>query len=262
MQRSRADRGCPGPAIMAPVRPSVLDQGRQDQPAGWRGHGPLRQGRREIHGLDHGLGERKNRRRRDRQSLAVRFDRCPLGFQGDIDVAACFSLEGREQGGAPVKCLLLAGVGERDREQPPPEANDHPVVAQRRRHGDIGGDVEISGNVADSYGGGITIKGGVLNLSGKVKVTGNTARDDAGNANAGRGGGLFAGAVTGKGFWPVMTVAAGVTISGNTAETASGGGGVFSDNTLNTITIATGAVTDNTPDQCAGQANSGALTCA
>jgi hypothetical protein len=125
---------------------------------------------------------------------------------------------------------------------------------------DISGDVEISGNTADSYGGGIGVAG-TMNLSGNVKITGNRANDRTSfGGYTGSGGGIGISSVT----TTTVTISENVTITGNIAEAL--GGGIWSNGGINVVTIAGSVqIADNTaggvPNNCDGEANGGALTC-
>ncbi|MFM9108899.1 MAG: hypothetical protein ACKOWF_19610 [Chloroflexota bacterium] len=118
----------------------------------------------------------------------------------------------------------------------------------------LGGRAEISGNTAEAEAGGIYVGGNCyldtetesVRLLGSSVVSGNTGT---------KGGGVYLNwrPYSGPSAIIGLKVAGQSTITGNTATDATpSGGGVYSDNALNTFSVVSGSITDNTPDQCAG----------
>ncbi|MGI9255114.1 MAG: hypothetical protein ACR2J8_15330 [Thermomicrobiales bacterium] len=151
----------------------------------------------------------------------------------------------------------------------------------------ISGEVEISGNTSDSYGGGIYVEWTPgtrpvdwvnLTITDSVRVTDNTAGTGGGGLyvaatlvevtgsavisgnTANIGGGVQMSSVT-TGPTPhgaTLNVNGDAQITGNTANnSAPSGGGVWADFNDDTLTAVAGSITGNTPDQCAG----GTISC-
>lgn len=90
----------------------------------------------------------------------------------------------------------------------------------------------VSGNTTDASG------AGIFNEVGEVTLD---ASDVTGNTATGAGGGVF------NNSSAKLTLVNGSAISGNTAQSLSGGGGVSNRGTVDT---SGGSITGNTPDQC------------
>jgi parallel beta-helix repeat protein len=114
---------------------------------------------------------------------------------------------------------------------------------------EISGDVEISGNTATDKGGGIYLYKADMTVSDNVAITDNVASV--------KGGGVYLDTS------PIsFDLTGNATITGNTANGGSGsGGGIYSDSSSIDVTTVSGSVSGNTPENCAGNANGGLLTC-
>ncbi|MGI9253098.1 MAG: hypothetical protein ACR2J8_05080 [Thermomicrobiales bacterium] len=104
------------------------------------------------------------------------------------------------------------------------------------------GNAKITGNTAtkSSNGGGAVYiaLGAVATFDANVEVSGNSA--------TWKGAGIY---FYGYGLTSTLTINTGAKITGNTA---TDGGGVFAEGSAGTKTIASGTVTGNTPNNCAG----------
>lgn len=108
--------------------------------------------------------------------------------------------------------------------------------------------VKISGNDAQ-WGAGIFLEGTTAAFSGSARVAGNTAAQE--------GGGVYLNFLDDQPG--SLAITGNATVTSNSAVNSGGGG--YSDDVANTLSAPAGAVSGNTPDQCAGAASGGALTC-
>ena len=107
----------------------------------------------------------------------------------------------------------------------------------------------FTGNQAQDSGGAIVTSGypGTTTTIKGCTFTGNSAGNSDGDSYSGGDAALSNGDDNTKPA--VLTIGGQATIAGNTAAS---GGGVYSRNAGNTLTVTTGTVTGNTPDNCAG----------
>ncbi|MFM9105367.1 MAG: hypothetical protein ACKOWF_01555 [Chloroflexota bacterium] len=107
----------------------------------------------------------------------------------------------------------------------------------------IGGNARVVNNTTPQGGGAIYLFRSPATITDSAVISGNSA---SGSAN---GGGVL---ISNNGD---TSLAATLTVSGQariTGNSAAGGGGVYSLDAGNTLTAASGSITGNTPDNCAG----------
>jgi hypothetical protein len=105
----------------------------------------------------------------------------------------------------------------------------------------IGGNVRILNNTTAQDGGAIFVYRSTALITDSARISGNIA--------TGNGGGIALSNNSDTSLASTLTVSGQATVSGNSATS---GGGVYSIDSGNTLTVTTGTITGNTPDNCAG----------